>query len=110
MALESAESGAPPQQFHEIRHCESQLIRAQLLIRSQNFMATICWRGREFKANCQRLDARASGVCDEDVVLLGELLAAGEFGSLETLWLVSSYAVFLCPFCAPSRIEWSCLR
>ena len=86
MALES---GAPPQQFHEIRHCESQLIRAQLLIRSQNFMATICWRGRDFKANCQRLDARASGVCDEDVVLLGELLAAGEFVEFGSLFGVN---------------------
>jgi hypothetical protein len=73
-------------------------------------MATICWSGREFRADCQRVDARASGVSDEDVVLLGEMMAEGEFGSLETLWLVNLLVVFLCSFCAPSLIEWSCLQ
>ena len=47
------------------------------------------WRGREFRVDCQRIDAKDSEVSDEDAVLLGEKIAAGDFGSLETLWLVS---------------------
>jgi hypothetical protein len=48
------------------------------------------WRGREFQVDCQIMYANGSEVSEEDAVLLGEKIAAGDFGSLETLWLVSS--------------------
>ena len=52
-------------------------------------MAAILWRGREFDVRSRRIDGKDSGVTDADAVSLGELIKAGIFTCLETLWLVS---------------------
>jgi hypothetical protein len=61
-------------------------------------MAAILWRGREFDARSSRIDCKDSGVTDADAVSLGELIKAGRFTCLETLWLVSDrfFDFFFC--------------
>jgi hypothetical protein len=45
------------------------------------------WRGHD--ADCKRIDVSSSGVTDDDVVALAEMMKAGHFGGVKALVLVS---------------------